>query len=158
MVKEIRETSPIKSWLTLLTMTSAIKKDVDARLRVQFDMSISRFDVLSALDRSKRNGLRAGELARQLFVSDGNTTQVMSRLVKEGLVLRRPDSKDARAINYSLSDEGKLLFDEMAAAHEQWIHSIFNELNDQKHRELGEILTLLKPELLSGSKPSKDDK
>ena len=158
MGNENRGNKAVKSWLALLTTANAIKKDVDTRLRAQFDMSISRFDVLSALDRSKRNGLRAGELSRQLFVSDGNTTQVMSRLVKEGLVLRRQDSQDARAINYSLSDEGKLLFDQMAAAHEKWIQAVFDELTDQKHMELSEILTLLKPEPVNGRKSPKDDK
>ncbi len=158
MSMENRGNIAVKSWLALLTTANAIKKDVDARLRAQFDMSISRFDVLSALDRSKRNGLRAGQLSRQLFVSDGNTTQVMSKLVKEGLVLRRPDSQDARAINYSLSDEGKHLFDRMAAAHETWIRTIFDELPDQKQTELSELLTLLKAEMVNGRELPKDEK
>lgn len=158
MAVENRGNTAVKSWLALLAAANAIKKDIDTRLRAQFDMSISRFDVLSALDRSKRNGLRAGQLSRQLFVSDGNTTQVMSKLVKEGLVLRRPDSQDARAINYSLSDEGKHLFDRMAVAHEIWIRTIFDELPDQKQLELSDILTLLKPEMVDGHKLPRDEK
>jgi len=158
MTVENRGHTAVKSWLALLTASNAIKKDIDARLRAQFDMSISRFDVLSALDRSKRNGLRAGQLSRQLFVSDGNTTQVMSKLVKEGLVLRRPDSHDARAINYSLSDEGKYLFDRMAAAHETWIRAIFDELPDHMQMELSDILSLLKPETINGRKPPENER
>jgi DNA-binding MarR family transcriptional regulator len=115
----------LKSWLALLQSADAIKKAIDSKFRSEFGISISRFDILSALERAGRNGLRSGELSRQLFVSDGNTTQIMSKLVTQKLVLKRTDERDARATLYSLSDEGKALFDKMAHQHLSWIREIF---------------------------------
>lgn len=138
-------TDAIKSWLSLLWASSAIKKSADTQLRAEFDVSISRFDVLSALDRGNRNGLRAGELSRQLFVSDGNTTQVMSKLIAEGYVLKRADKNDARAVLYSLSDEGKQLFDRMADMHGSWIQSVFGALSPDELAALRDMLDRLNP-------------
>lgn len=145
MIGPAENADALKSWLSLLRASSAIKKDVDTKLRSTFDVSISRFDVLSALERGNRNGLRAGELSRQLFVSDGNTTQVMSKLINEGYVLKRTDKNDARAVLYSLSDEGKRLFDDMASVHSDWIQSIFGELTPAEMTILKSTLDRLKP-------------
>jgi len=145
MTRPAENTDALKSWISLLRASSAIKKDVDTMLRSAFDVSISRFDVLSALERGNRNGLRAGELSRQLFVSDGNTTQVMSKLINEGYVLKRTDKNDARAVLYSLSDEGKRLFDDMASVHSDWIQSIFGELTPAEMTILKSTLDRLKP-------------
>lgn len=152
MVRPKENADALKSWLSLLRASNAIKKDIDTQLRSTFDVSISRFDVLSALERGNRNGLRAGELSRQLFVSDGNTTQVMSKLINEGYVLRRTDKNDARAVLYSLSDEGKQLFDDMANLHGEWIQSIFEELTREEMLALKNTLDRLNPKNIDKGK------
>ncbi len=128
MAYDILDSEALRAWLSLLRTSGSIKKVIDAKLRAEFDMSISRFDILSALERSNRNGLRAGALSRQLVVSEGNTTQVMTKLIDRGYVLRRNDVRDARVVIYSLSDEGEALFTKMAAVHKQWIREIFGHV------------------------------
>ena len=128
------------AWLDLLRASNVIKKDVDARFREEFDQSISRFDALAALERADRNGLRAGALSRQLVVSEGNITQLMSKLLRDGLVQRRHDDRDGRVVIYSLSGEGRRLFNRMARAHRQWIRDIFAEFSDPELIALRELL------------------
>lgn len=137
----------LRSWLAFLRTAETVKKDLDSKFRAEFDLSISRFDVLSALDRVGRNGLRSGELSKQLFVSDGNTTQVISKLIAQGLVHRRNDERDARVAIYSLSDEGKDLFDLMAKRHLFWMQSIFAPLSEDEMEALRDILDKLPPKL-----------
>lgn len=135
-----------RTWLTLLRSANSIKKSLDQKFRQHYDISISRFDVLSALQRGNRNGLRAGDLTRQLIVSDGNTTQIMSKLVRDGLVLRRADPKDARAVIFSLSDEGASLFTKMVISHREWLNEAFADISQEKIHELHELLQLLPPQ------------
>ena len=78
----------VRCWLSLLAMSRRLQKSVDTGFRGRFGHSISRFDVLSALDRAGPEGLRAGALTAMLKVSDGATTQVTAPLVREGLVNR----------------------------------------------------------------------
>ena len=140
-----RDMKTLRTWLALLRASNTIKKDIDSKLRTQFGISISRFDILSALERGNRNGLRAGELSRQLFVSEGNTTQVIGKLIQEGLVLKRNDANDARVVIYSLSDEGEALFRKMAAEHRKWIGETFKELSEAELTALQDLLSQLPP-------------
>lgn len=145
MADEARES--LLAWLDLLRASNVIKKDVDARFREEFDQSISRFDALAALDRADRDGLRAGALSRQLVVSEGNITQLMSKLLRDGLVQRRDDDRDGRVVIYSLSDEGRRLFNRMARAHRLWIRDIFREFSAAELTALRELLHHLPREL-----------
>ena len=140
-------TDMTRTWLALLRSANTIKKSLDQKFRAEYDISISRFDVLSALQRGNRNGLRAGDLSRQLIVSDGNTTQIMSKLIRDGLVLRRTDPKDARAVIFSLSDEGALLFTKMVISHREWLRDAFTGISAENLHELHELLQLLPPQI-----------
>lgn len=135
-----------RTWLALLRSANTIKKSLDQQFRTHYGISISRFDVLSVLQRGNRNGLRAGDLSRQLIVSDGNTTQIVSKLVRDGLVLRRTDPKDARAVIFSLSDEGAALFTRMVISHREWLKEAFGDIHENKVRELYDLLQLLPPQ------------
>ena len=128
------------AWLDLLRASNVIKKEVDARFREEFDQSISRFDALAALERADRSGLRAGALSRQLVVSEGNVTQLMSKLLRDGLVEKRDDDHDGRVVIYSLSGEGRRLFNRMARAHRQWIRDVFTGFSDAELIELRDLL------------------
>lgn len=133
----------LRAWLDLLRASNVIKKDVDARFRLEFDQSISRFDALAALERANRNGLRAGALSRQLMVSEGNVTHTMSKLLRDRLVLKRHDDDDGRVVIYSLSDEGMKLFNRMARAHRRWIRDIFSEFSGDELTVLRKLLQQL---------------
>ncbi len=131
------------AWLELLRTSNFIKKTIDAKLRSEFGQSISRFDVLSTLERGGRNGVRAGDLSRTMVVSEGNVTQLMSKLLRDNLVLKRNDKNDARVVIYSLSDEGSQLFKKMAIAHAGWISDIFKQYSIDNLAELRELLDYL---------------
>ncbi len=136
----------LRAWLTLLNTSNTIKKSVDAQLRSRFGISISRFDVMSALERRDPEGLRAGELSRQLMVTEGNTTQVTAPLIRDGFVERRTSPHDARGVIFSLTPEGRSLFNAMAAEHKEWIHDAFARLSAKDLSDLRALLDLLEPE------------
>lgn len=133
----------LRSWLALLNAANILKKSVDARLRNEFGLSISRFDVLAVLDRAGPAGLRAGALSQHLMVTEGNTTQVTAPLIRDGLVARRQDKKDARVANFRLTKKGERLFAEMAKAHRRWIDEAFDGFSPAQlesfRRQLGKI-------------------
>ncbi|MEM9529693.1 MAG: MarR family winged helix-turn-helix transcriptional regulator [Pseudomonadota bacterium] len=135
----------LKTWLDLLRTANHIKKDIDSRLKTRFGQSISRFDVLSALDRGPDGGLRAGALSRQLVVSEGNITQLMSRLLRDALVERHADPADARAVIYALTPEGRKLFARMAKAHRGWIEDIFSGLSASDLEGIRQLLEQIPP-------------
>jgi DNA-binding MarR family transcriptional regulator len=120
-----RDREALRAWLDLLGAAHAIKKMIDQRLRERFDLSISRFDVLSALDRAGPEGLRAGALSQRLMVTEGNTTQVTAPLISAGLVERAQSPEDGRAAIFRLTRKGRSLFARMAEDHRRFVREAF---------------------------------
>ncbi|WP_262692795.1 MarR family winged helix-turn-helix transcriptional regulator [Kordiimonas aestuarii] len=133
----------LRSWLKLLGSSNAIRKALTARMQAAHGVSLSRFDILANLYRAPRGGVRLSELSKQLMVSNGNVTQVMAPLMKEGLVERKPCPDDARAAVAQLSNAGRTMFEAMAAEHATWVDDIFGMLSDKDHRTLQGILDKL---------------
>ena len=70
--------------------------EVRERLRVEFGVTLPKFDVMAALER-RRAGMTMTELSRFLMVSNGNVTGIIERLVAEGMVVRAAHERDRRA-------------------------------------------------------------
>ncbi|MEZ5922731.1 MAG: MarR family transcriptional regulator [Parvularculaceae bacterium] len=147
-----KEQDAVRSWLALLSVSRGLEKAVDAGFRNQFGHSISRFDVMSALDRAGAEGLRAGALTERLMVSDGATTQVTAPLVREGLVKRAADPEDGRAAIFSLTKKGAKIFTDMAAEHRGWIDEAFDQLTPAQMKSLRRLLAEIDPEKIARSR------
>lgn len=142
----------LRAWLDLLAASQGLKKAVDTGLRSRFGHSISRFDVLSALDRVGADGLRAGALTERLMVSDGATTQVTAPLIREGLVRRSNDPGDGRVAIFSLTRKGEKIFSEMAAEHRQWIDEAFAALSPSQMKTLRRLIAQISPAAIARSR------
>ena len=142
----------VRAWLALLGASRGLEKAVDTGLRSRFGHSISRFDVLSALDRAGPGGLRAGALTERLMVSDGATTQVTAPLIRDGLVRRIADPEDGRAAIFSLTRKGARIFAGMAAEHRQWIDGAFANLTPAQMTTLRRLLSQIDPAKVARSK------
>lgn len=141
-MKDVREA--LRAWLDMLKSTSTIKKSIDTTLRAQFQVSISRFDVLSALERSGPEGLRAGSLSEKLMVTEGNTTQVTALLIRDGLVKRSNSREDGRVAIFKLTKKGERLFARMAAENKQLIDDTFSGLSKSELQHFRKLLGKLK--------------
>lgn len=126
----------LRLWLRLLKLTRSVENNVREKLRVEFDSTLPRFDVLAALYQFPK-GLRMSELSGLLKVSNGNVTGIVDRLVKDGLIIRTPVPGDRRALRVRLTKRGEEEFALQAAAHEQWIDNL---LSDVSLEEAGDMI------------------
>lgn len=129
----------LRLWLRLLTCTQLIESQVKNQLREHFSTTLSRFDLLSQLERSP-NGLKMNELSKRLMVTSGNVTGITDQLVNDGLVTRVAVPQDRRAFLIQMTPLGRAKFNEMAKLHEQWIVDAFANLSDS---EIGQLYSLL---------------
>ncbi|MFN3565341.1 MAG: MarR family winged helix-turn-helix transcriptional regulator [Burkholderiaceae bacterium] len=134
----------LRLWLRLLTCTMLIEREIRARLRERFAITLPRFDLMAQLERNPQ-GLRMSDLSRRLMVTGGNVTGLTDQLVAEGLVERQPVPSDRRASTVRLTRAGKRAFDRMAAEHERWIVELLGGLSatevDRLHALLGRLKT-----------------
>ena len=146
----------LRLWLRLLTCTQLIEKQIRTELRVQFDTTLPRFDLLSQLERSP-DGLKMNELSRRMMVTSGNITGITDQLVTEGLVERITVDGDRRAYRVKLTDKGRKNFTEMAVQHENWIVEAFSSLKDTEITTLHKLLGQVKQHAINSQNTLKED-
>ena len=136
----------LRLWLRLLTCSTRIEQTVSQRLRDEFDSTLPRFDMLSALDRAGEAGLTMGEVAGMLMVSNGNVTGLAQRLKADGLIEHLPGA-DRRVQRVRLTADGRARFAAMAVAHEHWIEALLADLTGAEADDLTRLLERTKRSL-----------
>ena len=134
-IQDIRSVSrdsknKLRLWLRLLSTARRVEAELRERFRLQFETTLSRFDVMAALARHE-DGLKMSALGGLLRVSNGNVTVVVQRLEKDGLLVRSPLAGDRRAMLVRLSERGKIAFIEQAQEHEKWINELLHEIPEE---------------------------
>jgi DNA-binding MarR family transcriptional regulator len=131
----------LRLWLKVLKVNRLIEAELRERLRVQFDTTLPRFDVMSALYRNGA-GMKMSELSRNLMVSNGNVTGIVDRLTEDGLMLREAVPGDRRAARVRLTRKGEVEFEKQANAHESWVSELLGGLDGSQSAALTKDLTI----------------
>lgn len=129
----------LRLWLRMLRVTRQVEAALRERLRVEYDSTLPRFDVMAALS-SEREGLKMNELSRRLRVSNGNVTGIVDRLAEDGLVERSAIEGDRRATRVHLTSAGRDTFTVMAQAHEHWVDELMEGVTREEAHHIGELL------------------
>lgn len=138
----------LRLWLRLLTCTHLIERRIRAQLRMDFETTLPRFDVLSQLH-SANNALTMGELSTRLMVTSGNVTGLITSMEKDGLVARNPHAMDRRSTVIRMTQAGEALFAELIPVHRGWIDALMSGLSRADMRQLLELLAKLKSSVRS---------
>lgn len=146
----------LRVWLRMLRATTIIEKRIRAYLKAEFDSTLPRFDVLSALYRETAP-ITMTQLTDHLLVSNGNVTGLVNRLVEDGLILRENDPDDRRAQCVVLTNEGRGAFREMAEKHEALVDSMFAAMSDDDMDTLLHLTTTLNSALHDSARPAEDE-
>lgn len=133
----------LRLWLRMLACTNLIEAFIRSQLRVNFQTTLPRFDLMAQLERNP-DGLKMGELSKRMMVTGGNVTGITDQLVAEGLVVREDNPKDRRAYIVKLTKEGRRVFREWADEHEDWIIRLFEGLGEKEKEQLYTLLAQLK--------------
>lgn len=136
----------LRLWLRLLTCASTIERRIAQRLKVEFDTTLPRFDMMAALDRAGDQGLTMGEAAGMLMVSNGNVTGLAARLKADGLIEAMAGA-DRRVQRVRLTHAGQAGFAAMARAHERWIEALLADLTPDEADDLTRLLERTKRSL-----------
>ena len=145
----------LRVWLRLLRAPTIIEKRIRAYLKAEFDSTLPRFDVLSALYRESAP-ITMSQLTDHLLVSNGNLTGLVNRLVEDGLIQRESDPDDRRAQRVILTPAGRAAFREMAEKHEALIDSLFAAMSDEDMDTLLRLTTTLNTALRDGATSGED--
>jgi MarR family transcriptional regulator, organic hydroperoxide resistance regulator len=102
-------------------------------------LSIPQFDVLSTL--TEQEGLSQSDLAARLYVTKGNVSGLIDRLVEAGLVERRSAAGDRRSNAVFLTDAGRKAADEGIRLQKAFVADTLGKLQQSDLKVLDGILT-----------------
>jgi DNA-binding MarR family transcriptional regulator len=133
--------------LEVLSRVSRLARHLDIARRQAFaegGLEPWEFDVLSALRRSgPPYQLTPGDLVRQTLVTSGTMTNRIDGLVRRGLVSRQAATSDRRAVNVTLTEEGRRLVDDAMAELLEGERTLLTGLDAQEQGALASYLKRL---------------
>jgi MarR family transcriptional regulator, organic hydroperoxide resistance regulator len=90
-------------------------------------LSIPQFDVLSTL--TEREGISQSDLAERLYVTKGNVSGLIDRLVEAGYVVRRNAPGDRRSNAVFLTDEGRKIAEQGLALQKAFVAETLGKIS-----------------------------
>jgi DNA-binding MarR family transcriptional regulator len=126
-------------WFRLLRLESRINTALGSRLRA-LGLTPPQCDVLTTL--TEREGVSQQELAERLYVTKGNISGLIDRLVAGGLVERRAIAGDRRSHAIYLTAAGSRRAQEAIAMQREFVAQTFGQLPPEKLIAFEELLIL----------------
>jgi DNA-binding MarR family transcriptional regulator len=126
-------------WFRLLRLESRINTALGSRLRA-LGLTAPQCDVLATL--TEREGVSQQELAARLYVTKGNISGLIDRLVASGLVERRTIAEDRRSHAIYLTAAGRRRAQEAVAMQREFVAQTFGQLPPEKLIAFEELLIL----------------
>ena len=95
-------------------------------------LSMSQLGALFHLTRMGSSGVT--DLAGHLEVSNAAASQMLERLVQQGLILRTEDPNDRRVKQIILTERGSQVLEESIRARQSWLDKLGKVLHNLLHR------------------------
>jgi DNA-binding MarR family transcriptional regulator len=128
------------AWIALVRTHARLWDQVEAQMRHDSGLTMSRYDVLMQLDMA---GGRLGlsELASTIVLSASGLSKLLDRMEASGLIRREPDPRDARSTFARITPRGRSLVKKARQSHHAWLQQAFGDaLDDRDVADLSRIM------------------
>jgi DNA-binding MarR family transcriptional regulator len=132
--EEPKRSPAVVAWTRVVRLYQRLDK-LSERNFADLGLNTACFDVLARV--SAREGLTQGELAESLLVTKGNVSQLVTKLVREGLVERRAEGRRQRLF---LSPKGHALALTAIPRQEALLRQSLAPLSAEEQNELLRLL------------------
>ncbi|MCW2317546.1 DNA-binding transcriptional regulator, MarR family [Rhodoblastus acidophilus] len=136
-----QDTDALRVWFRLIRLHTRSRMAIANRLRA-YDLSVPQCDVLTTL--TEREGMSQQELAARLYVTKGNISGLVDRLVASGLVERRTLQSDRRSHAIHLTPAGRDLARKGIEAQQAFVAETFGRIEPERLAQLDGLLVELR--------------
>ncbi|MCK5425545.1 MAG: MarR family transcriptional regulator [Emcibacter sp.] len=126
------EQKKLKLWVRMLASSTRVVQVLNKRMKQQTPLTLAKFDVLVAIDRTPGGVVTMSELSRMLLVSNANTTGMVSRLIKDGLVEKWALPTDRRVYSVAMTSEGRKTLKHAIGVHKGWVDELLGSIDEDK--------------------------
>jgi DNA-binding MarR family transcriptional regulator len=103
-------------------------------------LSMSQIGALFRIFRGKSS---VSDISDNLGVTSAAASQMLERLVQQGLILRKEDPNDRRVRQIVLTDKGRQILQESIAARQGWLENLSRTLSDSQREQVTAALNIL---------------
>lgn len=129
-----------RAWRAYLAGSLLLEDTIDRQLQQDTGMPHLYYSILANLSEAPDRGLRMTELAERSKITRSRLTYAVTRLEKDGLVLREGCPSDKRGAIAVLTDEGMAVLERAAPGHVATVRAcLFDHLTPEQVRQLEEI-------------------
>jgi DNA-binding MarR family transcriptional regulator len=132
-----QDNDALRVWFRLIRLQTRARMSIANRLR-ELDLSVPQCDVLTTL--TEREGVSQQELAARLYVTKGNISGLIDRLVASGLVERRTLAGDRRSHAIHLTPTGRDLARRGIEAQKAFVEQTFGRIAPERLALFEELL------------------
>ena len=132
--------SPEQEVFLQLWRTYDCLKVLEESLFVQFELSPQQYNVLRLLQMAAPETVQTMELGRRLISRCPDTTRMLDRLEKRGLVQRSRLPENRRVVEVAITEEGEALLKRMEKAVVQMHGQQLGHLSDSEQQRLIRLL------------------
>ena len=104
-------------------------------------LSMSQVNALFHIHRASGSGVT--DLGEHLGISNAAVSQLLERLVQQGLILRCEDPADRRAKKLTLTEKGAQTLQEGIHARQGWLHDLAQTLSPAEKEQVAAALQIL---------------
>lgn len=131
----------IAAWRGVLLTQNRVVRAIDEDLAAAGLVPLSWYDVLLELNAAPNRCLRMQDLGEQVVLSRSRVSRLVDDLEREGLVARRPDPDDGRAILACITPHGRTALRRAAPTYLRGIERYFtSHLSDTEIRAVAHAL------------------
>jgi len=130
------DVNTLNTFIKLMRSVESLNNRLNRHL-YDADLTVSQFGVLEALLHLGPLNQRA--IGEKLLKSGGNITMVIDNLEKSGLVKRKKDPSDRRAVLIHLTETGESFIKDFFPKHLNKIKEEFSVLTEEEKKELGRL-------------------
>jgi DNA-binding MarR family transcriptional regulator len=144
MRRGLPEGSAEEAMCALMSTSKLIQRFAQGRISAEdlpAKMSGPRMGVLFAVHEA--GGMRMGDLAQRLGVKARTVTDLVDGLEREGLLVRKADPDDRRAIRLELPARAAAHFAKMRSVRQSFVQEIFSTLKPAERKTLVKLLDKL---------------
>ena len=137
MADQTGESDPLRVWFRLMRLETRMRTAVAESLR-HIGLSVPQCDVLTTL--TEQEGVSQQDLAKRLYVTKGNISGLIDRLVAAGLVERRAIAADKRQHAIFLTPAGRASAEQAIACQHRFVARTIGRLPAEDLSSLERLL------------------
>ncbi len=135
-------------WFRLLRLDARMRDSIARRIKT-IGLSIPQGDVLTTL--TEREGVSQQELAQRLYVTKGNISGLVDRLVSAGLVERRSLDGDRRSHAIFLTPAGRTAAEKAMVIQKQFVAETLGRMDINQLQQLDLLLQAARDSVREGA-------